>query len=86
MNTQPQSNNLHKKTLTCTTIRTILPFISKASEIVGKKILIQFNKSTLLMNFNKSILSKNLETQVIPLAEKINIESKRKMKEIINMD
>ena len=52
----------------------ILPFISKASEIVGKKILIQFNKSTLLMNFNKSILSKNLETQVIPLAEKINIE------------
>jgi len=52
----------------------ILPFISKASEIVGKKILIQFNKSTLLMNFNKSILSKNLETQVITLADKINIE------------
>ena len=52
----------------------ILPFISKASEILGKKILIHFNKSSFLMNFNKSILSKNLEKEVIDLVDKISIE------------
>jgi len=52
----------------------ILPFISKASEILGTKILIQFNKSSFLMNFNKSILSKNLEKQVIASVDEINIE------------
>ena len=52
----------------------ILPFISKASEIVGKKILIQFNKSSLLMNFNKSIFSKNLDGETISLVDEINIE------------
>ena len=52
----------------------ILPFISKASEILGKKILIKFNNSSCLMNFNKSILLKNLEKQVIALIDEINIE------------
>ena len=52
----------------------ILPFISKASEILGKKILIQFNKSSFLMNFNKSILSKNLEKQVIDLTDEISVK------------
>ena len=52
----------------------ILPFISKASEILGKKILIKFNKSNFLMNFNKSIMSKNLEKQVINSTNEISIE------------
>ena len=52
----------------------ILPFISKASEILGTKILIQFNKSSFLMNFNKSILLKDSEKQVIDSVEKISIE------------
>jgi len=52
----------------------ILPFISKASEILGKKILIEFNKSSLLMNFNKSIFSKNLGVQVISLVDEMSIE------------
>jgi hypothetical protein len=52
----------------------ILPFISKASEILGKKILIQFNNSSVIMNFNKSILLKNLEKQVIDLVDEISIE------------
>ena len=52
----------------------ILPFISKASEILGKKILIQFNNCSFLMNFNKSILSKNLEKQFINLVDEISIE------------
>jgi len=52
----------------------ILPFISKASEILGKKILIQFNNSSVIMNFNKSILLKNLEKQVIDIVDEISIE------------
>ena len=52
----------------------ILPFISKASEILGKKILIKFNKSSFLINFNKSILSNNIETQISALASEISIE------------
>ena len=52
----------------------ILPFISKASEILGKKILIQFNNASFLANFNKSILSKNIDKQISPLANEINIE------------
>ena len=52
----------------------ILPFISKASEILGKKISVKFNKSSLLMNFNKSILVKDLEKKVIDLVDEISIE------------
>ena len=52
----------------------IVPFISKASEILGKKILIQFNKSSFLINFNKSILSKNIGKQIDVLADEISIE------------
>ena len=52
----------------------ILPFISKAAEIVGKKILVSFNNSTFLMNFNTSILLKNLEKQIITSSDVINIE------------
>ena len=52
----------------------ILPFISKSSEILGKKILIQFNNSSFLSNFNKSILSKNNDNQICHLTSKIRIE------------
>ena len=52
----------------------ILPFVNRASEILGKKILIQFNKSSFLMNFNKSILSKNTEEQTNAFANEINME------------
>jgi hypothetical protein len=52
----------------------IVPFISKASEILGRKILIQFNKSNFLINFNKSILSKNAEKHIDVLANEISVE------------
>jgi hypothetical protein len=52
----------------------ILPFISKASEILGKKILMQFNNSNFLMNYNKSILAKNLEKNVINFVDEISIQ------------
>ena len=52
----------------------ILPFISRASEILGKKILVQFNNTSFLTNFDKSILSKNINEKVNPLTNEISIE------------
>ena len=52
----------------------MLPFISKASELLGKKILIQYNNTSFLLNFDKSIFSRNIDKQAIPLTNEINIE------------
>ena len=52
----------------------MLPFISKASELLGKKILTQYNNISFLLNFDKSIFSKNIDKRVNPLANEINIE------------
>ena len=52
----------------------ILPFISRASEILGKKILVQFNNTSFLTNFDKSILLKNIDEKVNPLTNEISIE------------
>ena len=52
----------------------MLPFISRASEIMSKKILVQFDNSSFLLNFDKSIFSKNIEKQVKSQAKIVNIE------------
>ncbi len=52
----------------------ILPFISKTSQLLGKKILIEYNKSSFLLNFNKSIFSKNADKQIDSLAKEMRIE------------
>jgi len=52
----------------------ILPFISKSSEISGKKILIRFDNTSFLTNFNKSILLKNIDEQICHLTSEIRIE------------
>ena len=52
----------------------MLPFISRASEIMSKKILVQFDSSSFLLNFDKSIFSKNIEKQVKSQAKIVNIE------------
>ena len=52
----------------------MLPFISKASELLGKKILTQYNNTSFLLNFDKSIFSKNIDKQANSLANEINIE------------
>ncbi len=51
----------------------ILPFISKASEILGKRILVEYNKSSFLTNFNKSILSKNKDKKFSSYTTKVTI-------------
>ena len=52
----------------------MLPFISRASEIMSKKILFQFNNSSFLLNFDKSIFSKNIEKQAPSLTNVVTIE------------
>ncbi len=52
----------------------ILPFIIKTSELLEKKILIEYNNSSFLLNFNRFIFSKNLNKQVDSLAKEIRIE------------
>ena len=52
----------------------MLPFISRASEMISKKILVQFDKSSFLLNFDKSIFSKNIEKQAQSKAKVVNIE------------
>ena len=52
----------------------MLPFISRASEMMSKKILVQFDKSSFLLNFDKSIFSKDIEKQAQSIAKIVNIE------------
>jgi len=52
----------------------MLPFINRASEIMGKKILVQYDNSSFLLNFDKSIFSKNIEKQTQSQAKIVNIE------------
>ena len=52
----------------------MLPFISRASELLGKKILAQYNNTSFLLNFDKTIFSKNIDKQAIPLVNEMNIE------------
>ena len=51
-----------------------LPFISRASELMSKKILFKFDNSSFLLNFDKSIFSKNIEKQAPALANILSIE------------
>ena len=52
-----------------------LPFISRASEIVGKKISVQYEENNFLLNFDKTIFSKNIKNnEVISLAKEVSIE------------
>ena len=51
----------------------LLPFLSRSSDIIGKKIIFKFEKNILLLNFNLNILS-NLSVNKFPiLAKKVEI-------------
>ena len=52
----------------------LLPFLSRASEVIGKKIVLSFNKNQFLLNFNVNIFS-NLIIEKYPiLAKEVKIE------------
>ena len=51
-----------------------LPFLSRSSEIVGKKILVKYEKNNFLLNFDKSIFSNNNNNQIVSKTKEISIE------------
>ena len=50
-----------------------LPFLSRGSEITGKKILLKFEKNTFLLNFNVNILSNFSKKEFPPIAKKVEV-------------
>ena len=53
----------------------LLPFLSRASDIVGKKISVQYEGNNFLLNFDKTIFSKNIKSDyIISSTKEITIE------------
>ena len=53
----------------------LLPFLSRASDLAGKRISVQYEENNFLLNFDKTIFSKNIKNdQVISLAKEVSIE------------
>ena len=52
----------------------MLPFISRASELLSKRVLIQYDNVSFLLNFDKSIFSKNIDNQAQSLTNVLKIE------------
>jgi len=50
-----------------------LPFLSRSSEIIGKRILFKFEKNTFILNFNVNILSKFSKKEFPLIAKKAEI-------------
>ena len=51
-----------------------LPFVSRASEIVGKRILIKLDEKEFLLNFNNNIYSNFSKREIIKIAENVSIK------------
>ena len=51
-----------------------LPFVSRASEAIGKKIHLKIDKNNFLLNFNHSIFSDFLVNNVIEVGNSISIK------------
>jgi|TARA_B100000767_G_scaffold230261_1_gene221255 hypothetical protein len=51
-----------------------LPFISRASEVVGKKIFLTIDNVKFLLNYNNSIYSNSLNVEILPIGNNILIE------------
>jgi len=53
----------------------LLPFLSRASDITGKKISVKYEKNNFLLNFDKTIFSNNISNdKTISKAKEISIE------------
>ena len=51
-----------------------LPFVSRASEIIGKRILLKLDEKEFLMNFNNCIYSNFSKQEIVKTAERISIK------------
>ena len=52
----------------------VIPFLSRASEIIGKKILLKIDENEFLLNFNQSIYSNYSNKEILEKGETINIK------------
>ena len=53
-----------------------LPFVSRASEIIGKKLELKIDSRTFLLNYNNSIYSDSLNVGVVEIGNNISIKFK----------
>ena len=51
-----------------------LPFISRASEVVGKKMLLNIDSKNFLLNFNNSIYSNSLNNGIVTIGNNVVIK------------
>jgi hypothetical protein len=51
-----------------------LPFVSRASEIIGKRIFLKFDDREFLLNFNNNIYSNFLNNEIIEIGNYISIK------------
>jgi len=51
-----------------------LPFVSRASEIVGKRILLKLDEKEFLMNFNNCIYSNFSKQEIVKTSESVSIK------------
>ena len=52
-----------------------LPFLSRASDVVGKKISVKYGKNDFLFNFDRTIFSNNINNdKIVSKAKEISIE------------
>ena len=51
-----------------------LPFVSRASEVIGKRLLLKLDKNEFLLNFNNSICSNFLNNEIINIANHATIK------------
>ena len=51
----------------------LLPFLSRSSEIIGKKILLKFDKNQFLLNFNVNISSNYFEKKLPSIARNVEV-------------
>ena len=51
-----------------------IPFVSRTSEILGKRIFLKIDNKEFLFNFNQSIYSNYLSGEIVEQSEKINLQ------------
>ena len=51
-----------------------IPFLSRASEIIGKRIFLKIDNKEFLLNFNQSIYSNYLSRDILEKGEKIKVQ------------
>ena len=51
-----------------------LPFVSRSTEIIGKRIFLNIDEKEFLLNFNQSIYSNYLSGNIIDVAKKVKIK------------